>query len=154
MMAFFTGTIIVTGANGGLGTAMIKRITEDPELATLSRVYTVRDIYTATSLRSILQTTNSHDNIVLPLELSKLSSVREAAETINAKVKAGEIPPIRALILNASQREPQGQARTENGLDLAFAGNYLGHWLLTLLLLQSMDRDLGRIVVVGGWAHE
>jgi hypothetical protein len=30
----------------------------------------------------------------------------------------------------------------------------LGHWLLTLLLLQSMNFDAGRIVIVGGMVHE
>ena len=153
-MASPKGTIIVTGANGGLGSAIIRKIVAKPELATLYGVYTVRDARAATSLEPILQATNSHHNLVLSLELSRLSSVREAAATINAKVNTGEIPPIRALILNAAQRETQGQTWTESGLDLTFAGNYLGHWLLTLLLLPSIDRELGRVVVVGGWAHE
>lgn len=46
------------------------------------------------------------------------------------------------------------RTRTEKGLDIAFASNYLGHWLSVLLLLQSMDQESGRIVVVGSWVHE
>ena len=153
-MASLNGTIIVTGANGGLGSAIVRRITATPDLAPLYGVYTVRDACAPTSLQPILKATSSHRNLVLSLELSRLSSVREAAPTINAKVRAGEIPPIRALILNAAHRETQGQTWTESGLDLTFASNYLGHWLLTLLLLSSMDKEYGRVVVVSGWAHE
>lgn len=148
------GTILLTGANGGLGSAIVESIVSRPELAAYHGVYTVRDVIMASSLQSTLQVTKSHSHHILPLELSELSSVREAAATINAKVSAGQIPRIQALILNAGYRESQGQARTESGLDIAFASNYLGHWLLVLLLLQSMDRDSGRIVIVGGWVHE
>ncbi|KAH7305533.1 hypothetical protein B0I35DRAFT_483884 [Stachybotrys elegans] len=57
---------------------------------------------------------------------------------------------------------PSGQLRCryysdftcEEGFDVAFVANYLGHWLLTLLLLQVMDREHGRIVVVGSDAYE
>ncbi len=43
---------------------------------------------------------------------------------------------------------------TDDGLDTTFVANYLGHWLLTLLLLQSIDKESGRIVVIGSFAHE
>jgi NAD(P)-dependent dehydrogenase (short-subunit alcohol dehydrogenase family) len=73
---------------------------------------------------------------------------------INRKVSAGEIPPIRALILNAGHQEMDEQRFTEEGLATVFVANYLGHWLLVLLLLRSMDRERGRIVVLGSRAHE
>lgn len=148
------GTIVATGANGGLGTAIVQSIVARPELAAYHGVYTVRDVATATSLQLALKASKFHPHDIQPLDLSKLSSVREAAATINAKVSAGKIPRIRALILNAGYREPQGQTWTESGLDIAFTSNYLGHWLLVLLLLQSMDWELGRVVIVGGWVHE
>ncbi|KAH3913426.1 hypothetical protein HBI56_083670 [Parastagonospora nodorum] len=34
------------------------------------------------------------------------------------------------------------------------SNNYLDHWLFTLLLLQSMDRETGRVIVVGGMIHD
>ncbi|KAK6063172.1 putative short-chain dehydrogenase, partial [Seiridium cupressi] len=82
------------------------------------------------------------------------ASVHKAAANINAKVSAGEIPRIQALIFNAGYREPFGQTRTKNGFDAAFATNYLGHWLLVMLLLQSMNKESGRVVVVGGFVHD
>ncbi|RYP77637.1 hypothetical protein DL771_001005 [Monosporascus sp. 5C6A] len=148
------GTILVTGANGGLGSAIVERIASRPELAAYHGVYTVRDVAKAGPLQSALQATKFHSHDVMSLDLSELSSVREAAATINAKVSAGEIPWIRALVLNAGCRDPQGQTRTKGGLDTAFASNYLGHWLLVLLLLQSLDRDSGRINNVSGAFEE
>lgn len=148
------GTILLTGANGGLGTAIVDIIISRPELSGCHGIYTVRDANTATALQTALGGTKSHPHDILSLDLSNLENVRQVAAAVNAKVAAGEVPPIRALILNAAYRESQGQTRTESGLDIAFATNYLGHWLLVLLLLQSMDQESGRIVVVGSWVHE
>lgn len=153
-MTASSGTILLTGANGGLGTAIVDAVVSTPELSGFHGIYTVRDANTATSLQSALQAKKSHSHETLSLDLSNLANVREVAAAVNAKVLAGEIPKIRALILNAAYRDHQGQTRTENGLDSAFAGNYLGHWLLVLLLLQSMDQESGRIVVVSSWVCE
>lgn len=43
---------------------------------------------------------------------------------------------------------------TKTGLDTFFAANYLGHWALTLLLLKSIDKAAGRIIVLGSQAHD
>lgn len=88
------------------------------------------------------------------MDLSLLDNVRKVAADINARVKTGEIPPIRTLILNAGWHEFTTQTWTEEGFDTSFAANYLGHWLLVMLLLQSMDRKEGRIVIIGSLAHE
>ena len=150
------GTIIMTGSSGGLGSAIVDAIVSRPDLASSSHgIYTVRNVERAVGLNSVLGKAPSHPHDLVSLELSDLSSVRTTAEKINAQVAAKQIPAIRALILNAGYRDPPGQqTRTEGGLDMAFASNYLGHWLLTLLLLKSMDRQRGRIVVLGGWVHE
>ncbi|KAI2610569.1 putative short-chain dehydrogenase [Hypoxylon sp. NC1633] len=153
-MATPKGTILVTGANGGLGTAIVATIVARPDLAAHFGLYTVRSVATAHSLRSSLAATRSHPHDLMEIDLADLSSVRDAATTINAKVAAGEIPRIRALVLNAAYRDTKGQSWTKDGLDVAFASNYLGHWLLVLLILQSMDREEGRVVIVGGWVHD
>ncbi|KAG8162705.1 hypothetical protein KVR01_007183 [Diaporthe batatas] len=70
------------------------------------------------------------------------------------RVSTGEIPPIRALILNAAFQDFGNQSWTDDGFDTVFASNYLGHWLLTLLLLGSMDMESGRIVVLGSQSHD
>ncbi|KAI0100868.1 hypothetical protein GGR51DRAFT_531244 [Nemania sp. FL0031] len=151
------GTVVVTGANGGLGSAIVSKIVSTPELSRFHGLYTARDSSTASTLKSALRTPNGthpHAHTIISLDLSRMESVRAAARDINSRIDAGEIPPIRALILNAGWNEFQSQTWTEDGFDMAFAVNYLGHWLLTLLLLKSMDREVGRVVVLGSLAHD
>lgn len=146
------GTILLTGANGGLGSAIAKQIASHPEFSTYYGLYTVRDT-TATSLSSELAI-DSPSHEILSLDLANLDSVRQVAQTVNTRVSAKAIPPIQALILNAGLQDFGQQAWNEDGLDMTFVANYLGHWLLTLLLLKSMDKDSGRIVIIGSHSHE
>lgn len=149
------GTVVLTGANGGLGVAMVKKIVSRPELAAFHGLYAVRNAASAPALRSAIQdAARPHSHDVLSLDLTRLDDVRKVAASINSLVAAGKIPPIRALILNAAYLEFENQTWTEDGFDTTFASAYLGHWLLTMLLLQSMDRDSGRIVVIASFAHE
>ncbi|KAH8891741.1 putative short-chain dehydrogenase [Thozetella sp. PMI_491] len=136
-------TIVLTGANGGLGSAIASKLVSTPGFAAFYGLYVVRDASKA-----------SHSHAVLSMDLTNLANVRKVAADINARVAAGEIPPIRALVLNAGWGEFASQTWTDDGFDIAFAANYLSHWLLTLLLLESMDRELGRIVVIGSVAHD
>ncbi|KAK8069132.1 hypothetical protein PG994_005748 [Apiospora phragmitis] len=115
------GSIFVTGANGGLGSAIVDQIARTPDSGCeLSR----------------------YD--LVPLDLGSLASVRAA----------GALPRLRALVLNAGWQEYTTQTRTADGFDQAFQVNYLSHFLLTLLLLESLDRERGRVVVLGSWSHE
>ncbi|OTA62229.1 NAD(P)-binding protein [Hypoxylon sp. EC38] len=150
------GTILLTGANGGLGVAVVRKIVSRPELAAYHGLYAVRESSSSQRLRSALRdaTVGPHSHDIVSLDLTRLDAVRDVATTINARVAAGEIPPIRALILNAAYLEFEEQTWTAEGFDTSFAATYLGHWLLTLMLLQSVDRNYGRILVIGSSAHE
>lgn len=151
------GTILVTGANGGLGSALVSRIVSRAETAAYHGIYAVRNAKHAAGVDAALQTgkfAGSHSRDVISLELTSLASVRTAAASINDRVASGEIPPIRALVLNAGYLEFLEQTWTDDGFDTTFASNYLGHWLLAILLLQSMDFQAGRIVVIGSESHD
>lgn len=156
-MTSLKGSVLVTGSNGGLGSALVRQLVSTPEFLTYHGLYTVTNASAAPELRHALRSASksrSQPHDVISLDLSDLSSVREVAANVNARIEAGEIPPIRALVLNAAWSEFTTQSWVQGGFDKAFATNYLGHWLLTLLLLRSMDREHGRIVVVGSVAHE
>ncbi|KAK6949325.1 hypothetical protein Daesc_009400 [Daldinia eschscholtzii] len=150
------GTILLTGANGGIGLAVVRKLVSQPDLAAYHGLYAVRDASSAERLRSVLggPTAGPHPHDILSLDLTRLDDVRKVAASINARVAAGEIPAIRVLILNAAYLEFDQQTWTPEGFDTSFAASYLGHWLLTLLLLQSMDKDRGRILVIGSSAHD
>ncbi|TGJ81877.1 hypothetical protein E0Z10_g6894 [Xylaria hypoxylon] len=148
------GTILVTGANGGLGSAIAEQIASKPELSAYYGLYTVRDPAHTPALTSALRHGPTHGHDILALDLTNLDDVRSVADGIKVRVSTGEIPPIRALILNAGFQDFGKQSWTSDGLDTTFAANYLGHWLLTLLLLESLDREAGRIVIIGSQSHD
>lgn len=149
------GSILLTGANGGLGSGIVSHIISSPELSAYHGLYAVRDAASATRLKSVLaRAPSSHSFEILPLELSLIANVRGFSDTINSRIADGEIPPIRALILNAGYHDMGEESLTAEGLDTSFTSNYLGHWVLTLKLLQSMDTASGRIVVVGSNSYE
>ncbi|KAI0429124.1 hypothetical protein F5Y09DRAFT_268594 [Xylaria sp. FL1042] len=152
------GSIFVTGSNGGLGSAIVQRIVDTPSLAkTYHGLYTVRNTEKgAAAVQSVLRKAGSagHSYDLVPLDLSSLASTRKAAEDINRRVADGQIPPIRALILNAAWQEYTTHTMTNDGFDMTFQANHLSHFLLTLLLLKSMDKKHGRVVVLGSWSHD
>jgi len=155
MAAQSKGTILITGANGGLGSAMAKHISSTPEMAAYHGLYAVRDATRADALRAALDPAHQHSHDILSMDLTNLASVRQTASDITSRIKRGDIPPIKTLILNAGFQDFGHQTWTDSGLDTTFSANYLGHWLLTVLLLGSMDKESGsRIVVVGSQSHD
>jgi NAD(P)-dependent dehydrogenase (short-subunit alcohol dehydrogenase family) len=84
----------------------------------------------------------------LSLDTSTLASVRPGAKVIHDCVAGGALPPICARILNAAIHYNQGQTFTNDGLESNFGVDYLSNILLVLLLLQSMGKESGRIVII------
>ncbi|KAI1319386.1 putative short-chain dehydrogenase [Xylariaceae sp. FL0255] len=143
-MAKSKGALFITGANGGLGTAIVEELQSNP---------LTPDITDSTQFAA-LANLPPHPHDLVDLDLTNLASVRHVASTINSRVAAGQVPPISLLILNAGFQDFGRQAWTEDGFDQIFSANYLGHWLLTLLLLQSIDKSSGRILIIGSQAHD
>lgn len=108
IMASSNGTILLTGANGGLGTAILNTILLRPELSGCHGIYMVRDANTATAFQTTLGGTKFYPHDITLLNLLNLENVCQVAVAVNAKVLAGEVPPIWALILNVDYRESQG----------------------------------------------
>ncbi|KAI0830962.1 NAD(P)-binding protein [Hypoxylon sp. FL0890] len=151
------GSILVTGANGGLGSNIVKQIVSRPALARDHYgLYTVRKVDSAQDAKKALQNAQKvqHKYDLLSIDLASRDSVRKLAADINARVASGEVPPIRALVLCAAYQEHDQHNFTNDGFDMTFQATYLSQFLLSLLLLQSMDKENGRIVVLGSWSHD
>ncbi|KAI1412254.1 NAD(P)-binding protein [Hypoxylon sp. FL1857] len=134
------GTIIVTGANGHLGSAIVRHIVSSPELQAYHSIFTVRDRSAAnTKLTSALKAAGEQASYeIVSLDLTSLANVRQVATAINGRVSAGTIPRIRGLVLNAAFIEFETQTwAEEGGFDMAF----------------SMNLETGRITVIGSDAH-
>jgi len=155
-MSLLKGTILVTGSNGGLGSNIVSKIVNSPEFSRYYYgIYTVRTAESAGVVRRILSSgPQTHQHDVVALDLGRLESVRQVANDINRRVANNELPPIRALILNAGYQEQTTQTFSPDGFDMSFQANYLSHWLLTLKLLQGLDAQRGRVVIVGSWTHD
>lgn len=114
-------------------------------------IFVVRKVETATTLNSIVRKApKNFEYDTVAIDLSSLASVRYGAKTINLRVAEGSMPPIRALIISAGFAEMTTQSLTSDGFDMTFQVNYLSQFLLVLLLLQSIDKQNGRIVIVSG----
>ncbi|KAI1108438.1 hypothetical protein F5Y14DRAFT_457045 [Nemania sp. NC0429] len=156
-MSFAKGSILVTGANGGLGSAIVQRIVSSPALAkNYYGLYTVRSTERADAAKGVLKKAEAagHAYDLVPLDLSSLASTRKVAEDINRRVAEGSVPPIRALVLNAAWQEYTTQTMSGDGFDMTFQATHLSHFLLALLLLKSLDKKSGRVVVLGSWSHD
>jgi Short-chain dehydrogenases of various substrate specificities len=71
------GSIFITGANGGLGSALVTQIVSSPDLAAnYHGIYTVRNVETATSLeKALVDAPTGHKYDEIALDLSKLQNV-------------------------------------------------------------------------------
>lgn len=159
-MSEIKGTVLITGANGGLGTGFVSNLINSPYASTYRGIYTVRNPSNATSLQqALLKAPKSHKHETIALDLSSLSAIRKTASEINTKVASGTWEPIRALILNGAWQEAndktlKAQTFTQDGFEGHFAINYLANFLFVLLLLESMDKKHGRILLVSSWSHD
>jgi len=93
------------------------------------------------------------------VDLSSLQSVRSLASDINARVANGALEPLRAVVLNAAFQEAHSGTLkpltfTKDGYEANFGVNYLANFLFVLLILRSMDKTHGRIVMVSSTVHD
>ncbi|RCV32943.1 hypothetical protein SETIT_7G043700v2 [Setaria italica] len=143
---------IVTGASHGIGTETC-------------RVLALRGVQVVMGVRNTLSGARVREEIVrqiptakievLELDLSSMSSVRRFVKNFNALNL-----PLNILINNAGIAFVPFEL-SEDGIELHFATNHLGHFLLTDLLLEKIkvtaeQSDIeGRIVIVSseGYKH-
>lgn len=57
-------------------------------------------------------------------------------------------------MLNATTQTFQGIQYTDDGYEISFAVNYLANFLLVLLLLESLDPEKSRIIIISSFTHD
>ncbi len=137
---------LVTGANTGIGFETARVLAERGATVVLA----CRNVGKATEAAARIKETAAGANVdVLELDLSNLSSVRDAA----SKVRAAH-PRVDLLVNNAGVMMAP-YAKTVDGYELQFATNHLGHFALTGLLLEHIMTAPGsRVVTVSSVAHQ
>ena len=137
--------VIITGANSGLGFETAKKIAADKDYRV---ILACRNDVKAAQAKADIKAATGNENIeAMKLDTSLLSSVRTFAD---AYIK--EYGTVDVLINNAGISAMRDKGMTQEGFELIFATNYLGHFLLTQLLLPHMATD-GRIINITSDMH-
>lgn len=138
-MASPTRTIVMTGSSSGFGRASALQLLEDPTVALV------------TIHRS--RTLPSQDRLDdAPVDLADLAAVRDWVDGVAARLDAGDLPPLHAVVGNAGLQVADGPRRSAQGLDLTMAVNHLAHVLIIDRLLPHLTPG-GRVVVTSSGTH-
>ena len=142
-LADMTGrTVVITGGNTGIGKATAEALASRGARI----VITSRDEARGDAAVADIKKASNNDEVEqLGLDLASLASVRSCATAL--RDRAGQID---VLDLNAGG-VLSSRRTTEDGYEMQFQVNHLGHFLLTHLLLDRLAG--GRIVVVSSWGH-
>src|SRR5690349_19035872 len=140
-------TVLVTGGNSGIGFECARRLAaEGWHVLIASRN---RDA-SADAARRIARESGNDAVSAMSLDLGSLESGRRFA----GEIEAADVP-LRALVCNAGLQVSKGLQRSVDGLELTFAVNHLGHFLLTNLLLRRLAANTpARIVIVASGVHD
>ncbi|KAF7360800.1 Cytochrome P450 [Mycena venus] len=121
--------VLVTGGNSGIGLETAKVL-----LRHNAKVYIAcRSIPKGEAAIAALEKETGKLAILLPLDLSSLDSIKQAATEFNQKEAV-----LHVLFNNAGVMASPNAMLTHEGYDLQFGVNVLGHFYLTKLLLPSL----------------
>jgi NAD(P)-dependent dehydrogenase (short-subunit alcohol dehydrogenase family) len=118
---------VVTGSNSGLGLGLATRLAA----AGADVIMAIRNQAKGEAAAQQIRAKVPDAKLTLKrLDLSSLASVAVLGEELNAEGR-----PIDILINNAGIMQPPQRDTTEDGFELQFGGNHLGHFALTGHLL-------------------
>jgi NAD(P)-dependent dehydrogenase (short-subunit alcohol dehydrogenase family) len=139
-------TVLVTGANSGLGYVTARQLAH----CGAHVVLTARDPLRGAGALARLRAEVPHASVELRrLDLADLESVRELAGRLVADGVAVDV-----LVNNAGVMMPP-RTLSRQGFELQFATNHLGHFALTGLLLDTLrGSDDARVVTVSAGYHK
>ncbi|XP_047080491.1 short-chain dehydrogenase TIC 32, chloroplastic-like isoform X2 [Lolium rigidum] len=143
-------TAIVTGASSGIGAETARVLAARGAHVVMA----ARNLAAAESVRQAVLADNPAATLdVMELDLSSMASVRKFAADFNAKGL-----PLNILVNNAGVMATPFTL-SKDDIEMQFATNHVGHFLLTNLLLETMKKTCresnveGRIVNVSSEAH-
>lgn len=139
------GSVIITGASSGLGLATAKALAETGKWHV---IMACRDFLKAE--RAAKSAGMSKENYtIMHLDLASLDSVRQFVDNFRESGR-----PLDVLVCNAAVYQPTARqpSFTAEGFELGVGTNHLGHFLLSRLLLQDLNKSdypSRRLIIVG-----
>lgn len=129
-------TVIITGANSGIGLEMARQIALNGHVVIAASRKREDSLTKIAEMNALCKEQGSAGQVVfLHLDLADLDSVRAFAETVKR-----QFPKIDTLICNAGVMNTPYQM-TGDGFELQFQTNFLSHFLLTHLLIESINQS-------------
>jgi len=135
---------LVTGANSGMGKATVAALAD-------------KGMHVVMLCRSEKRGREAFDDLaqnkgrsidLMQCDLGSMSSIRWFTDAFKAKYNRLDILINSAGVITLDRRE------TKDGLELQFGVNHIGHFALTMLLLEPLSKaDHARVVIVGSGAH-
>ena len=143
-------TVLVTGGHSGIGFECAKHLAS---ASGLNLVLAGRDLDRVERAAVRLRADHGVRVTALKLDVSSLSSVREAAAQCRLMLDAGEIDSLQALLCNAGAQFQGPVSYSVDGYEETFATNCLGHFLLVQLLVDRIAAQ-GRVVFTASGTHD
>ncbi|XP_061562006.1 retinol dehydrogenase 13-like isoform X1 [Phycodurus eques] len=138
-------TVIITGANTGIG----KETARELALRGGRIIMGCRDMEKCEAAAKEIRGSTLNPHVyACHLDLASMKSIREFAERIKKKEQRVDV-----LINNAGVMKCPAW-KTEDGFDMQFGVNHLGHFLLTNLLLDRLKESApSRVINLASLAH-
>jgi len=143
MASPLVGTVIITGGNGALGSAIAVAIAKKQPLAHL--LLAVRNTG-AESVQQVIEKIRAvgpRSVETARVDLTSFASVNEFASNTVQRVKRKDIPPIIALVNSAATLSYVCDPVTIDGFDPVYQTNCLSPFLLTVSLLEGFRAGAG-----------
>ncbi|MFT5573716.1 MAG: NAD(P)-dependent dehydrogenase (short-subunit alcohol dehydrogenase family) [Cryomorphaceae bacterium] len=138
-------TILITGGNAGIGFATAKYLVRQGQTVIIA----CRNKEKANAaIKAIEAEVEDADISFRSLDLASLKNVRNFAQELLRDYQSIDV------LINNAGAMPSSKILTEDGFEFQFGVNYLGHFLLTHLLLPALDKaGSPRIVHVSSIMH-
>lgn len=139
------GNVIITGASSGLGLATAKALAETEKWHIIMACRNFLKAERAAKSAGIAK----ENYTIMHLDLASLDSVRQFVDNFH---RSGR--PLDVLVCNAAVYLPTAKEPTftAEGFELSVGTNHLGHFLLSRLLLDDMNKSdypSKRLIIVG-----
>jgi NAD(P)-dependent dehydrogenase (short-subunit alcohol dehydrogenase family) len=137
--------ILVTGANSGMGKATVAALSD----RSAKVIMLCRSIKRGKQAFDEIMQTPGRDVRLMLCDLGSMESIRAFAKSFKAEYSHLDVLINNAGVITLDRRE------TSDGLELQFGVNHIGHFMLTLLMLELLKKvPDSRIVIVGSGAHK